>query len=85
MLVKYNYLEFLTISCVIGETTIDKVLLDLGASVNIMPYLVYKQLGLGGLKPTWMTLQLTDRSVKIPKVVEDVLIRVGNFIILWTL
>ncbi|XP_073113079.1 uncharacterized protein [Elaeis guineensis] len=35
------------ISCVIGETNIKKALLDLGASVNILPYLVYEQLGLG--------------------------------------
>ncbi|RVW39842.1 hypothetical protein CK203_083119 [Vitis vinifera] len=45
----------------------EKALLDLGASVNLLPYSVYKQLGLGGLKPTTMTLSLADRSVKIPR------------------
>jgi len=60
---------------------IDKALLDLGASVNLLPYSVYKQLGVGELKPTRITLQLADRSVKIPKSeVEDVLIKVGEFI-----
>ncbi|RVW86587.1 hypothetical protein CK203_045676 [Vitis vinifera] len=39
-------------------------LLDLGASVNLLPYSVYKQLGLGELKPTAITLSLADRSVK---------------------
>ncbi|RVW30992.1 Retrovirus-related Pol polyprotein from transposon opus [Vitis vinifera] len=34
----------------------------LGASVNLLPYSVYKQLGLGGLKPTTMTLSLADRN-----------------------
>ncbi|RVW66961.1 hypothetical protein CK203_064071 [Vitis vinifera] len=34
----------------------------LGASVNLLPYSVYKQLGLGGLKPTTMTLSLADRK-----------------------
>ncbi|KAI5341532.1 hypothetical protein L3X38_009407 [Prunus dulcis] len=38
---------------------------------------VYKQLGLGELKPTSVTLQLTDHSVKIPRgIVEDVLVQV---------
>ena len=55
-------------------------MLDLGASVNLMPYSVYLQLGLGELKPTTMTLQLADRSVKIPRgIVEDVLIKVDAF------
>ena len=35
--------------------------------MNLMPYSVYKQLGLGELKPTKITLSLADRSVKIPK------------------
>ena len=41
---------------------------------------MYKQLGLGELKPTNITLPLADRSVKIPKgIVEDVLVKVDNF------
>ena len=58
----------------------EKALLDLGASVNLLPYSVYKQLGLGELKPTTITLSLADRSIKIPKgTVEDVLIQVDKF------
>ena len=69
-----------TISCKIGDCLIERALLDLGASVNLMPYSVYLQLGLGELKPTTMTLQLADRSVKIPRgIVEDVLIKVDAF------
>ena len=30
-----------TISCKIGDHLIERALLDLGASVNLMPYLVY--------------------------------------------
>ncbi|RVW20786.1 hypothetical protein CK203_108309 [Vitis vinifera] len=41
---------------------VEKALLDLGASVNLLPYSVYKQLGLGELKPTSITLSLADRS-----------------------
>ena len=41
---------------------------------------MYKQLGLGELKPTNITLSLADRSIKIPKViVEDVLVKVDKF------
>ena len=48
--------------------------------MNLLPYLVYKQLGLGELKPTNITLSLADRSVKIPKgIVEDVLVKVDKF------
>ena len=69
-----------TISVNIGGTCIDKALLDLGASVNLLPYSVYKQLGLGELKPTNITLSLADRSMKIPKgIVEDVLVKVDKF------
>ena len=69
-----------TISVNIGGTCLDKALLDLGASVNLFPYLVYKQLGLGELKPTNITLSLADRSIKIPKgIVEDVLVKVDKF------
>ena len=65
----------------IGDTLIEQALLDLGASVNLLPYSVYEQLGLGELKPTKVTLQLADRSVKVPRgIVEDVLIKVGDFV-----
>ncbi|KAL6327592.1 hypothetical protein AAG906_021883 [Vitis piasezkii] len=56
-----------TISVMIGGKVVEKALLDLGASVNLLPYTVYKQLGLGELKPTAITLSLADRSVKIPR------------------
>ncbi|RVW59796.1 hypothetical protein CK203_100597 [Vitis vinifera] len=69
-----------TISVMIGGKVVEKALLDLGASVNLLPYSVYKQLGLGELKPTAITLSLADRSVKIPRgVIEDVLVQVDNF------
>ena len=78
--VKYKDPGSPTISVNIGGTCIDKALLDLGASVNLLPYSVYKQLGLGELKPTNITLSLADRSVKIPKgIVEDVLVKVDKF------
>jgi hypothetical protein len=78
--IKYNDPGCPTISCMIGISHIEKALLDLGANVNLLPYLGYLQLGLGELKPTSMTLQLADRSVKVPReIVEDVLIKVDKF------
>ena len=77
---KYKDPRSPTISVNIRGTCINKALLDLGASVNLLPYSVYMQLGLGELKPTNMTLSLADRSVKIPKgIAEDVLVKVDKF------
>ena len=79
-LLKYKDPGSPTISVNIGGTCIDKALMDLGAIVNLLPYSMYKQLGLGELKSTNITLSLADRSVKIPKgIVEDVLVKVDNF------
>ncbi|XP_058185672.1 uncharacterized protein LOC131302896 [Rhododendron vialii] len=72
-----------TIPIAIAGQKFDKALLDLGASVNLLPYSVCLRLGLGHLRATPVTLQLADRSVKVPKgVAEDVLIQVGEFIFL---
>ena len=69
-----------TISVNIRGTCVEKALQDLGANVNLLPQSMYKQLGLGELKPTSITLSLAYRSIKIPKgTVEDVLIQVDKF------
>ena len=79
-LVKYKDPGCPTILVNIGGTCVEKALLDLGASVNLLPYSMYKQLGLGELKPTSITLSLADRSIKIPKgTIEGVLIQVDKF------
>jgi hypothetical protein len=72
-----------TISCFIGEHKIERALLDLGASVNLLPYSVFQSLNLDELKPTSVTLLLADRSVNVPRgIVEDVLVQVDKFIYL---
>ena len=69
-----------TISIVVGNSKLGHALVDLGASVNLLPYSVYVDLGLGELEPTNITLQLADRSVKIPRgIVKDVLVQVDKF------
>ena len=51
-----------------------------GSGSQCQPTAILKQLGLGELKSTNITLSLADRSVKIPKgIVEDVLVKVDNF------
>ena len=78
--VKYKDPGCPTISVMIGEMCMEKALLDLGAIVNLLPYSVYKQLGLGELKPTSIILSLADRFVKIPRgMIEDVLVQVDKF------
>ena len=92
---KYKDLVCPTISCIIGDHKIEHALLDLGASVNLLPYSVYLQLNLSELKSISTTLLLIDRksisttlllidrSVKVPKgIVEDVLVQVDKFIYL---
>ena len=46
-----------------------------------MPLSIFKRLGLGEARPTSVTLQLADRSLKHPRgVIEDVLVKVDKFI-----
>nr|GFB48205.1 reverse transcriptase domain-containing protein [Tanacetum cinerariifolium] len=55
-------------------------LADIGASINLMPLSIWKKLSLPKLTPTWMTLELADRSITHPKgVAEDVFVMVGKF------
>ena len=65
----------------VGDLSVDKALAGLGAIINLMSYSFFKKLGLAEPRPTRMSLQLADRSVKIPMgIIEDVLVKVGNFI-----
>ncbi|KAL2539433.1 Uncharacterized protein Adt_00411 [Abeliophyllum distichum] len=49
--------------------------------MNLIPYSILKQLGLGKAKPTTVTLQLADGFIKRPRrIVEDILVKVGKFI-----
>ncbi|CAN6483242.1 unnamed protein product [Victoria cruziana] len=69
------------IQCIIGHIRVERALLDLGASVNVLSRYLYDAFQLEGLKPTSMTIQLTDRSVKAPrKVLEDVLLKIEDFV-----
>ncbi|GKC22157.1 reverse transcriptase domain-containing protein [Tanacetum coccineum] len=55
-------------------------LADLGASINLMPLSIWKNIYLPELTPTQMTLELADRSITHPKgLAEDVYVKVGKF------
>ncbi|XP_048229063.1 uncharacterized protein LOC125369837 [Ricinus communis] len=70
-----------TIPCVIGNLSVNDALADLEASINVIPYNLFVELWLGETKPTRMSIQLADRSVKYPRgIVENVLVKVNKFI-----
>ncbi|KAM1453509.1 hypothetical protein ACFXTO_003116 [Malus domestica] len=70
-----------TIPCVIGSTRFESAMLDLGASINVMPYSIYASMNLGELKNDRVIIQLADRSNAYPKgVLEDVLVHVNRLV-----
>ncbi|XP_071687217.1 uncharacterized protein [Rutidosis leptorrhynchoides] len=54
------------IPCNMGGSEVYDALVDLGASVNLMPYSIYKKLNLGELKPTWMVLKMGNQTFDTP-------------------
>ncbi|XP_068655796.1 uncharacterized protein [Aristolochia californica] len=70
-----------TIPCKLGNIIFEKAMIDLGASINVMPYSIYASLKLGPLNKTGVVIQLADRSNAYPKgAVEDVLVQVNDLI-----
>ncbi|XP_070019615.1 uncharacterized protein [Nicotiana sylvestris] len=71
-----------TIPCTIGSAEFAKALYDLGESINLMPYLVFKTLGIGKPRTTSMRLKMANCTMKRPLgMIEDVLVRVDKFIL----
>ncbi|GJV80998.1 retrovirus-related pol polyprotein from transposon TNT 1-94 [Tanacetum coccineum] len=69
-----------TLPCFINNVFFDNALVDLGASVSVIPLLTYLNLGLGELVHTKLTVELADRTVKYAKgIAENVLVRIGKF------
>ena len=72
-----------TIPCKIGNSIFERALYDLGSSINLMSLSIFRLLGLGEARPTTVTLQLANISLKHPwGVIEDVLVNVDKFIFL---
>nr|GEU84454.1 hypothetical protein [Tanacetum cinerariifolium] len=54
-----------------------------GASVSVMPFSTYSNLGLGVLAHTMLNIELADRTIKHPRgIAKNVLVRIGKFIFL---
>ncbi|XP_070026067.1 uncharacterized protein [Nicotiana sylvestris] len=71
-----------TIPCTIGSADFAKALCDLGASINLMPYSVFKTFAIGQPRATSMRLQMVNRTMKMPLgIIDDVLVRVDTFIL----
>ena len=67
------------IGCSIQKMEFNRVLLDTGASVNILPKLLYDKLNLIGLEPIKLELQLADGSIRAPYGrLDDVIVVVGS-------
>jgi len=65
----------------VGNLYVGKVLLDLGANINLIPLSMLRRIGEVEDRPTRMTLQLADRSIKHPYgIVEDLLVKVDKFL-----
>ncbi|XP_073133498.1 uncharacterized protein [Henckelia pumila] len=68
-----------SIPCTTGNVQLEKAILDLGASINLMSYPIYASLKLIPLKETVIVIQMANRSTIYPKgVIEDVLVKVDN-------
>ncbi|XP_076941673.1 uncharacterized protein LOC143611348 [Bidens hawaiensis] len=74
------------ILCLFRSSNEGYALADLGASINLMSYSLYKKLDLGEPIQTRMSLSLADQSVKYPRgIMENVLVKVDKFVFLWIL
>ncbi|XP_070002665.1 uncharacterized protein [Nicotiana sylvestris] len=70
------------IPCTIGSADFAKDLYDLGESINLMPYSVFKTLGTGQPRPTSIRFQMADRTMKRPLgIIDDMLVQVDKFIL----
>ncbi|GJV53387.1 reverse transcriptase domain-containing protein [Tanacetum coccineum] len=68
------------IPCDFPEMNECLALADLGASINLMPLSIWKELSLPALTKTRMILEISDRTISTPTgIAEDVFVKVGTF------
>jgi len=64
-----------TIPISIGNLSVGRAFLDLGSSIDLMPLSLLKKIGKVAMKPTHITIQLADHSIKFPLgIMENVLV-----------
>ncbi|GJR19240.1 retrovirus-related pol polyprotein from transposon TNT 1-94 [Tanacetum coccineum] len=67
--------------CVIGNTTVSNSLAYLGSSISVMPFSMFKRLGLCSPKPISTVIEMAYRSIQSPKgIVENVMVKIDKFI-----
>ncbi|CAA7410922.1 unnamed protein product [Spirodela intermedia] len=67
------------ISCDIGGFIFQNALLDTGASINLLPTSICDKFNISDLKPSIVTLQFANRSIKHPKgILKNVIVIVSN-------
>nr|GEX34871.1 hypothetical protein [Tanacetum cinerariifolium] len=75
--IKEKDLRSFTLPCFINNVCFDNALVDLGASVSVIPLSTYVNIGLGGLAYAKLIVELADKTVKYPKrIAKDVLVRI---------
>ena len=71
----------LKLRCTIRDLDFERALCDLGASINLMPYSIFRKLCIGKVKPTRVTPRMADNSIKHPRgIVKDIFVKVDKFI-----
>ncbi|GJV21943.1 putative reverse transcriptase domain-containing protein [Tanacetum coccineum] len=64
-------------------TMVSNAFVDLGASISVMPFSMFKRFGLGNRRPVNMVSEMEDRSMQSPKgIIENVLVKIHKFIFL---
>ncbi|GKC20046.1 retrovirus-related pol polyprotein from transposon TNT 1-94 [Tanacetum coccineum] len=80
---KENDPRSFVLPCIIGNTTVSNALVDLGESINVMPFSMFKRLGLRNPRLVNMVIEMVDRYMQSPKgIVENVLVKFHKFIFL---
>jgi hypothetical protein len=77
---KFRDPGYFTVPCMIGNVKFNQALCDLDASVSLMSKYVFDRIGVGELIQMKITLQLTDRSTRLPLgMMKDLPFQVGKF------
>ncbi|GJY10644.1 reverse transcriptase domain-containing protein [Tanacetum coccineum] len=78
-----NKIQIEKLSMVKLNARFSNTLADLGASISVMPFSMFKCLGLRNPRPVNMVIEMADRSMQSPKgIVENVLVKTHKFIFL---
>nr|XP_043638042.1 uncharacterized protein LOC122609046 [Erigeron canadensis] len=71
------------ITCSLDAKLTCDALADIGASINLMPFSVYRRLSLAALKPNWMSIRLADHSFQYPTgIAENLCVKVCHIVFL---